>query len=418
MERPRPRVIAPTAAYAVYGRRYEAGARGLDEAIAEAHAAHERPRCLCWPDGPGIGMYVARLPGTGSTYIVKRMPHTGDQHAPECPSYEPPPDFSGLGQVLGQAISEDPATGETTLKLDFPLSRIPGRGQMPSAEGDGDSVSTSGTRLSLRGLLHYLWDQAQLTRWHPGFAGKRSWATVRHHLLRAAARMVTRGDALLTRLYVPEPFSADEREAISARRAIHWQRAVAVPGKAQQLMLLVGEVKEIAPARFGFKAVIKHVPDQPFAVDEQLYSRLGRRFENELALWAAAGDVHMVIIATFAVSAVGIPALQELSLMPVTRQWIPIDDRASKQLVDTLVTEGRTFIKSLRYNLRQADQTAVALLTDREGPPMELSIRNESSDEEDRGTDPVDREDQHWEWRFRLEPMPALPARTSSRRAA
>lgn len=344
MQTTRLRVIAPTAVYAVHGRRFEAGARGLDEAIAEAHAGHERPRCLCRPDGPGIEMYVARLPGTDSTYIVKRMPHTGEQHVPECPWYEPPPDFSGLGQVLGQAISEDPATGETTLKLDFPLSRMPGRGHLPRAGSDSDSVGTSGTRLSLRDMLHYLWDQAELTRWHPGFAGKRSWATVRRHLLRAAERMVTKGDALLPRLYVPEPFSAGEREAISARRAVQWQQAIAVPGKAQQLMLLVGEVKEIAPARHGFKAVIKHVPDQPFGVDEQLYRRLGRQFENELALWGAADDVQMVMIATFAVSAVGIPALQELSLMPVTRQWIPIDDRPSKQLVDTLVAEGRAFI--------------------------------------------------------------------------
>ena len=69
----------------------------------------------------GIEMYVARL---GYGFIVKRMPSTGSQHAPDCPSYEPPAEFSGLGQVLGSAITEDPATGETTLKLDFSMSKI------------------------------------------------------------------------------------------------------------------------------------------------------------------------------------------------------------------------------------------------------------------------------------------------------
>jgi hypothetical protein len=34
------------------------------------------------------------------------------------------------------------------------------------------------------------------------------------------------------------------------------------------------------PSRYGFKAVMKLVPDQAFAVDEQLYRRLGRRFES------------------------------------------------------------------------------------------------------------------------------------------
>ena len=46
----------------------------------------------------GVEMYVARL---GDGYIVKRMPDTGSHHAPDCPSYEPPAEFSGLGQVLG-----------------------------------------------------------------------------------------------------------------------------------------------------------------------------------------------------------------------------------------------------------------------------------------------------------------------------
>ena len=68
---------------------------------------------------------------------------------------------------------------------------------------------------------------------------------------------------------------------INVRRLAQWQHAVAAPGKAQHLMLLIGEVKEIVPARYGFKAIVKHMPDQAFAIDEQLYRRLGRRFEPE-----------------------------------------------------------------------------------------------------------------------------------------
>ena len=102
------------AAYLVGGKQFWTDSPGFAEAIAAAHVGHHRPRCLCLLDG--IEMYVARL---GGSFIVKRMPNTGSQHAPACPSYEPPPEFSGLGQVLGSAITEDPTTGETTLKLDF-----------------------------------------------------------------------------------------------------------------------------------------------------------------------------------------------------------------------------------------------------------------------------------------------------------
>jgi hypothetical protein len=280
-------VTAPSAIYQIGGRRFEVEARGFADAVAGAHAARQRPRCMC--QGEGVEMYVARL---GDGYIVKRMPDTGGDHAPDCPSYEPPADFSGLGQVLGSAITEDPTTGETTLKLDFPLTKMPGRSQMPPSGGDSDSVASDGTRLTLRGLLHYLWDQAELTRWHPGFAGKRTWATVRRHLLQAAEHKLARGSPLRTRLYVPEPFALDQRDAINARRLAHWQLAVAAPARLQQLMLLIGEVKELAPARYGFKAVVKHLPDQAFAIDEHLYRRLGHRFESELALWGAADDIE------------------------------------------------------------------------------------------------------------------------------
>ena len=118
------------AAYLIGGQRFEAGTPRFAEAVAEAHAARQRPRCLCLAEG--VEMYIARLAGAHEGYVVKRMPGTGSQHAPDCPAYEPPPEATGLGQVLGSAISEDPATGETTLKLDFPLSKIAGRSAAPA----------------------------------------------------------------------------------------------------------------------------------------------------------------------------------------------------------------------------------------------------------------------------------------------
>ncbi|HNU11634.1 MAG TPA: DUF1173 domain-containing protein [Rubrivivax sp.] len=404
-------ITAPAAVYEIAGRRFEAGARGFADAVADAHAAHQRPRCMCLDQG--VEMYVARL---GEGYIVKRMPDTGSHHAPDCPSYEPPSEFSGLGQVLGSAIAEDPATGETTLKLDFPLTKMPGRSTIPPAGGEGDSVSSTGTRLSLRGLLHYLWDQAELTRWHPGFTGKRTWATVRRHLLHAAEHKLARGGALRARLYVPEPFSIEERDAINARRLSEWQSAVPAPGKAQHLMLLIGEVKEIVPVRYGFKAIVKHIPDQAFAIDEQLYRRLGRRFELELALWGASDDIHMVMIATFGVSGAGVPAIHELCLMPTTRQWLPVEDGFEKQLLDKLVGEGRAFVKGLHYNLGRSDWIASAALTDCEGSAPMLFIvpaRFDKAVPAHETGQPI------WTWCRSSESMPSFPPpRTHSHRAA
>jgi hypothetical protein len=390
--------------YLIAGRRLESGSHDFAEAVAGAYERHERPRCLCVASG--APMYIAHL-RTG--YIVKRMPGSGTQHAPDCPSYEPPPEATGLGQVLGSAIFEDPATGQTTLKLDFPLSKVAGRSTPPpSANLDSNSAASSGSKLSLRGLLHYLWDQAELTRWQPGFTGRRTWATVRRHLLQAAEHKIARGTALRERLYVPEVFSVEERDAIGARRLAQWQHAVATPGRPQHLMLLVGEVKEIVPARYGFKAVVKHVPDQAFSIDEPLYRRLGRRFEPALALWGAADDIHMMMIATFGINSAGIPAIHELCLMPVTRQWLPVEDGFEHQLIDRLVSEGRAFLKGLRYNLRAGSVLASATLTDCEGSAPLLFVLQAGSDgalEFDTGG----RSECIWVWHRTDEPMPPLP---------
>ena len=401
------------AAYLVGGRRCEAGTAALAEAIAAAHTAYQRPRCLCLMGG--VEMYVARLAGLGGGYIVKRMPDTGSHHAPDCSSYEPPPEVSGLGQVLGSAITEDPATGETTLKLDFAMSKIAGRSTMPTAGGESDSVASSGTKLSLRGLLHYLWDQAELTRWQAGFAGKRTWGTVRKHLLQAAENKIARGSSLRARLFIPEVFTVDQRDPINARRMSQWSRAIAAPAKPQHLILLIGEVKEIVPARYGFKAVVKHLPDQAFALDEQLYRRLGRRFEPALALWGAAEDIHMVMIATFTVAASGIPTILELSLMPVTQQWLPVEDTFDSQLVKRLVSDSRSFVKGLRYNLSSDSALASATLTDcQDSTPLLFVLR--TGLEEDCNLFEVlsgstGQRESIWTWRPSVEAMPPLPQR-------
>jgi hypothetical protein len=376
------------------------------QALAAAHNDSPRPKCQCLAHG--IEMYVARLAGTDQGFIVKRMPGTGSRHAPDCPSYEPPPEASGLGQVLDSAIKEDPVTGQTALKLGFSMSKFGGRTTVPAPGTPSDSVASAGCKLTLRGLLHYLWDQAELTRWHPGFAGKRTWGTVRRQLLLAAENKVARGEALRSRLYIPEPFSLEQRDALNARRLAQWSRAVEARGKPQQLMLLIGEVKEIVPARYGFKAVVKHVPDQTFAIDELLYRRLGLRFESALALWGAADDIHMVMIATFGVSGAGVPAIQELCLMPVTRQWLPVEDGFEAQLVGRLVGEGRAFVKGLRYNLGAGTVLASGTLTDCEGSAPLLFVLSAGSD----GApcpDAIGLSAPVWVWHRSDEAMPPLP---------
>jgi hypothetical protein len=390
-------------AFRIGGEHFEAESPDLAEALAAAYAAHHRPRCLCVKEG--LEMYVSRL---GDGYIIKRMPNTGCHHAPDCPSYEPPAELSGLDQVLGSAIKEDPVTGLTSLKLGFPMTKTNGRATCPAASAEESSVVSGGTRLTLRGLLHYLWDQAELTKWQPGFAGRRSWAIVRKHVLQAAENKVVSGEALRDRLYVPEVFSVERREEINSRRVAQWMHGNSRPGSARNLMLVIAEVKEIVQARYGFKAVLKHIPDQAFALDALLCRRMAKRFDRELSLWGASDNLHMILIATFDINDAGIPTFEELTLMPTSGEWIPIDNRFELILVESMVGRGRRFSKTLRYNAPSDAAIASAVLLDTGGEPRPLYI-NSLRSPANRHLAPTAHDPAAWLWDVGRSEMPSLP---------
>ena len=337
---------------------------GFAEAIARAYQQRVRPRCLCRREG--IAMYLSRH---GDGYIVKRMPGTGHDHAPDCPSFEPAADLTGLGPLLGTAIREDPATGITTLRLDFSLSSRPGAATPAQPARDaGPSARSSQRRLSLRNLLHYLWDQAGLTRWHPGFEGRRYWGTVRRQLLLAAQPMCACGESLATWLYVPEPFSVEHHDSIMARRAQAWAGAAGTTTGLRRHLLLIAEVKELSPARHGHRAIIKHLPDLAFALEASLYRQLVHRFKEELALWSTADCTHMIMIATFGLDAGGVPHVSELSLMTVNACWLPVETVAELQLVDSMVHQRRSFLRLLCYGRRPEAPIPCLAFTDRGDP--------------------------------------------------
>ena len=401
---------APVPAYEIGGQRWDRTMPDFPEAIAKAHAHHLRPRCLCRPGAPGVEMYVARL---SDGYLIKRMPNTGWQHATDCPSYEPPAEFSGLGPLVGSAIVENPVTGVTSLRLDFPMTKLPGRHVQPAAGSASSSVAAQGQKLGLRALLHYLWDQAELTHWKPGFVGRRHWATVRRHLLQAAENKTTHGQPLQASLYIPEVFSVEQRDTIQTRRQRLWARAAPRHGQPQPLLLMVAEVKEIVPTRYVHKAIIKHLPDQAFSLDDALYRRLGRRFKRELTLWGMESDLHLLMVATIRVDEAGTPCIVEMSLMLTTCQWLTVDDGWERQLVEALVRQGRSFVKGLRYNM-QGDQALVcASLLDCGAMSCPLFIDREHSAEVEMLIDffgpTPDPGDPVWRWNPTLGDMPALP---------
>lgn len=387
----------------------EEAAPDLQEALAVAHRTRIRPLCLC--KEPGLAMYIAKL---GDQYVVKRMPLSGGGHDPACPSYDPPNELSGLGVLIGSAIQVDPASGMSALKVGFSLTKVGTRATPVAGTGGTDTVAGVAKKLSLRGLLHYLWHQAELTAWTARWAGKRHWWNIRWHLAEAAHLMMAKGGVLSDILFVPEPFRATDKAAIEQRRAVALVPALPPKSGPRKLMILVGEVKDFAPARNGHRLIVKHLPDFPFMLDEGLHRRLKQRFENELALWGADEASHLIAIATFGLSPAGLAVVEDMALMVVAENWVPYDSAYEKKLVDALAKVNERSVKGLRYNLSAEKPTAVAMVQ-RQSQPVALYVVPPLADgayEESLDKLIASRpEIGAWIWRTADGDMPSLPLR-------
>lgn len=386
-----------------------AEASDLGERLAEAFARREHPQCLCCPEG--VPMYVARA---GGRHIVKRMPGGGPDHDIDCDSYEPPHGLSGRGQVEGGAIVENAEDGTTLLRLDFSLTKLAGRAApAPREAAEAQAAKTDGSRLSLRALLHFLWERAEFNRWRPAMAGRRNWAVVRKYLLEAAESTIAKGKPLADTLYIPEMFDADREAAIAQRRATFLSHAVQAEGNRRTLAILVGEIKEFAPARFGHRVIIKHAPRFPFMLAEDAHRRMVAAFATELALWNSAADAHLVAAATFGIDAAGIATIETIALMVVTDRWVPFESRYEAALIGTLTKERATFVKAMRYTLSAREPMASAIMRVEGASPVAMYIVPDNADAAYRAAlDALVAGSgmSAWLWDIREGAMPDLPA--------
>ena len=225
--------------------------------------------------------------------------------------------------------------------------------------------------------------------------------------------MTVKGGSLGEILFVPEPFRASDKAAIEQRRAASLAPARPSKNAPRNLMILVGEVKELLPVRTGHKLVIKHLPGFVLLLDEGLHRRIHDRFENELALWNADAASHLVAIATFSLNPAGLAIVDEMAVMVVSENWIPYASTYEKMLVDALATLWRRSVKGMRYGLAANKPIAAALLPDGPNPvalyivPPEADAAYEYPLQELILSRP---EMRNWVWRPAEEEMPPLAA--------
>lgn len=354
--------------FSIKGRILDADDPQLQSALAHVHETPERPRCLCVPGG--VEMYVAHH----RQFVVKRMPESGSRHHPGCPSYEPELQQSGLGELVGEAVLES-ELGNVELRVNFAWTRMTGQGVPCGEPQDVSEVDVPRRRMSLRALLHFLFERAGLNRWSPAMEGKRNQGVLHKYLQEAAQDVRVKGVALAERLYVPEPFSeAGKADAARRRRE---KLAVLRPRDGQSpLAIVIGEFKASDVTSMGRRVWVKHMPDAPLLVAAKAWERIERVFAALLeARDADTGHkVRLMMAALIRARREHTYEIDAASLVLTSEHWIPVEGIHELPLVHALVEQQRRFVKPLRYDAKSAAAFPNALLLDAGAVPVPLHV--------------------------------------------
>lgn len=298
-------------------------ARPMAQALlAKAWRRRERVRCGCHVPAPL--MYVAAM---GSRYLVKRMPGTGEQHHRDCPSYQPYlPPFAGVD-------ARDP--DRIVLQVALPSVRRHAGRRVPP----GGHTENIGGCLDLAGLLAYLWHEAGLDDWSPKMEGKRHWGVVSWHLREAAHGKTMAGRPLSEQLYVPAPFRSHRRHQHTQERRTAWETA----RYHQRAVIVIGEAKALEAATHGHRLLIKHLPDAPIYLDDDVHTRLLREHLAAAELIESDTTGHPMVIAAVSITPRGHARGREVALVKTTPEWLPYRAGLERRILAEAVERGRRF---------------------------------------------------------------------------
>jgi hypothetical protein len=273
-------------------------------------------------------------------------------------------------------------------------------------------------RMTLRALMHFLFERAGFNRWSPAMEGKRNQGVLRKYLLEAAEEIMVKGVPLAERLYVPEPFSENAKAEAAQRR--REKLAVLRPKDGQTpLAIVIGEFKASEVTSQGCRIWIRHMPDAPLLIASRSWERIERGFAPLFeARDADTGhSVRLVMAALIRARREYTYEIDAVSLMLTSEQWIPIEGVHELPLIDELVAQHRRFVKPLRYDARSAAAFPNALLLDAGPAPVPLHVVSAFMDPKERAAKEkatAAAKQDAWVWRTD-QPMPSLKSVEGSR---
>ncbi|MUL78834.1 DUF1173 family protein [Mycolicibacterium sp. CBMA 226] len=317
---------------------------------------HRDAICLCRPTPLPL---VTRMTRTGRLCLAC-WPHQGTWHHRRCAFHRLDPELSGRRGYSASAILETAAV--TSIRYASPLTSA---ASGPDGAASASPVGGASPRRTVGplGLLHYLWEAAELTAWPPE-SGHRRWPA--HELADVLDSCLISGQPAAQLTYVMPVYTAESAQANLARydRFIDGLQTND-PGLRRGFVL--AEIKAIHTARHGVSYQLAHQnPRRQVFVSAKLDERL--RSSYPAAFCDAAHAVPTRRVGLFYVerSRGGYTTAVDAAVMLTNREYIPADSSYEVQMADALAAAGRAFIKPLTFDAGHDVVLPDFVLTDQE----------------------------------------------------
>jgi hypothetical protein len=174
---------------------------------------------------------------------------------------------------------------------------------------------------------------------------------------------------------VPEAFNESAKAEQAERRRARLSVLQPHDGR-QPLAVVLGEFKGWESTPAGARIWIRHMPDAPLLADARTWARVQRGFAPLFEALDSDGGrgLRLMLAALIRARREHTYEIDLASLMLTSEEWIPLEGVHEAPLVRALVSQGRRFVKPMRYDARSVAGFANAILLDVGAPPVDLHV--------------------------------------------
>ncbi|WP_433463963.1 DUF1173 family protein [Spirillospora sp. CA-128828] len=309
--------------------------------LARARSESGHAECLC--QAPALKLVIR---SRGGRFHLAGWPGNGSQHALDCLFYKTSTELSGRSRYTVEAVNE--TVDGTALRLVVPLELSGSRILEETPNAPPRDASGAARAMTLLGLLHWLWEQAQLNLWHP--AWRRGWSTCHARLTEQAGDCVVNGLDLGNTLYVVPPYRPQNADANAVAFTTFCGRLGGL-GRRQQRGLILGELKNERLTRHGTRFTLRHHRGALFA-SSAVSGRTRRSYPAAFSAAAINAVNGARRIGLFVVERTqrDYLAIVEMAVILTNELWIPGESFYEVVMADRIIAAGRSFTKPVRYD--------------------------------------------------------------------